>query len=351
MPSVTLLPTPEPEKMPIRWPWPQVSRPSIARTPVDSGASIRGRSTAGGGARSSGTRSASTRLRPAVDALGRGRRSRGPAAPCPTRSSAQRAHQPHAVAAPHAGHVAQRIDQRQLVAKADHLGRQRLAGLARSFDQRAPPARESRPRPPSCRRPTTPPFQGRRHHRRKLAAKSIIGRRHTPCAVSAAVSLREPCISGAPTYAAKACPRRRALYDQGQLLFDPRSCAFDLLVDPSVLRLHDTAALRHAGIGDQLGRRGTAPVPATAPRPGPAPDDRRDESARERLAAGGQLEGLTDVAWPGSGDRAQLAANNARRSPRPSGMPGTPTRRSSRLASLSIARTACSKAGRRVWSR
>src|SRR5437762_53556 len=34
MPRVTLLPTPEPEKIPIRCPSPQVSSPSIARTPA-----------------------------------------------------------------------------------------------------------------------------------------------------------------------------------------------------------------------------------------------------------------------------------------------------------------------------
>ena len=37
MPSSVLLPTPEPAKMPMRWPLPQVSRPSMARTPVASG--------------------------------------------------------------------------------------------------------------------------------------------------------------------------------------------------------------------------------------------------------------------------------------------------------------------------
>jgi len=36
MPSRVDLPTPEPEKMPTRWPLPRVSRPSMARTPVES---------------------------------------------------------------------------------------------------------------------------------------------------------------------------------------------------------------------------------------------------------------------------------------------------------------------------
>jgi hypothetical protein len=60
MPSVTLLPTPEPEKMPMRCPRPHVSRASIARMPVESGWSIRGRSTALGGWQLKLTRPGST---------------------------------------------------------------------------------------------------------------------------------------------------------------------------------------------------------------------------------------------------------------------------------------------------
>ena len=37
MPNSTLLPTPEPEKMPLRWPRPTVSIASIARMPVAMG--------------------------------------------------------------------------------------------------------------------------------------------------------------------------------------------------------------------------------------------------------------------------------------------------------------------------
>ena len=42
MPSSVVLPTPEPAKMPMRWPRPQGTRPSSARTPSGSGRSIRG---------------------------------------------------------------------------------------------------------------------------------------------------------------------------------------------------------------------------------------------------------------------------------------------------------------------
>src|SRR5439155_14914261 len=50
MPSSVLLPTPEPAKMPMRWPRPQVSRPSRARTPVASGVRIGWRPSGFGGA-------------------------------------------------------------------------------------------------------------------------------------------------------------------------------------------------------------------------------------------------------------------------------------------------------------
>ena len=47
MPSLTLLPTPEPEKIPIRWPRPQGSSASLARIPLASELSLVGRSSAG----------------------------------------------------------------------------------------------------------------------------------------------------------------------------------------------------------------------------------------------------------------------------------------------------------------
>ena len=56
MPSSVLLPTPEPAKMPTRWPWPSVSSPSIARTPVSSGSVMIWRCSGCGGSAASGTR-------------------------------------------------------------------------------------------------------------------------------------------------------------------------------------------------------------------------------------------------------------------------------------------------------
>ena len=138
MPSVTLLPTPEPEKMPIRWPRPQVSRPSIARTPVESGVSIRGRSVAGGGAPASGRPLGQHGRRAMVDGSSAG----VDHAAQQFRADAQRPPrlpQAHAVAVPDARHFAKRIDDRFLAAKADDF----------SFDRRLPPAARS----PRRRRP------------------------------------------------------------------------------------------------------------------------------------------------------------------------------------------------------
>ena len=137
MPSVTLLPTPEPEKTPIRWPRPQVSRPSIARTPVESGASIRGRSVASGGGvlqskcarcRTGGGRWSIAWPRASITR---------PSSSVPTRSIRRVRCQPHAVAAAHAGHFAERINDRFAAAKADDFGFDRLAGQALDFDDRA----------------------------------------------------------------------------------------------------------------------------------------------------------------------------------------------------------------------
>ena len=51
MPSSVLLPTPLPPNRPMRWPRPQVSSASMARTPVPSGAAIGSRASglSGGG--------------------------------------------------------------------------------------------------------------------------------------------------------------------------------------------------------------------------------------------------------------------------------------------------------------
>ena len=48
-PSSVLFPTPLPPKMPMRWPLPQGSRPSMARIPVTSGSTMCSRSSGPGG--------------------------------------------------------------------------------------------------------------------------------------------------------------------------------------------------------------------------------------------------------------------------------------------------------------
>ena len=49
MPSKVDLPTPEPAKMPIRWPWQSGVKMSITRTPLFNGVLTRSRHSAGGG--------------------------------------------------------------------------------------------------------------------------------------------------------------------------------------------------------------------------------------------------------------------------------------------------------------
>ena len=55
MPSKVLLPTPDPAKIPIRWPVPTVNIPSIALTPTSKRSSIGGRVNGLGGSCSVGT--------------------------------------------------------------------------------------------------------------------------------------------------------------------------------------------------------------------------------------------------------------------------------------------------------
>ncbi len=112
--------------MPIRWPLPQVSRPSIARTPVESGASIRGRVQGCGGMRwkrfgpmSAGCGLPSTAL--PVASMHAAQQLIAHAQP------ARGADQAHAVAVAHAGQIGKGIEQRQVVAEADHLGHERRA--------------------------------------------------------------------------------------------------------------------------------------------------------------------------------------------------------------------------------
>ena len=135
MPSSTLLPTPEPAKIPIRCPLPQVNRPSMARMPVPSGWSIRGRVQACGGWRSKAARSASagcglpSTARPEAS-------STRPSSPSPTRSQRAVCRKPHAVAVANARQIAQGVEQRHFVAEADHLGQQGRAGFPLDFRDR-----------------------------------------------------------------------------------------------------------------------------------------------------------------------------------------------------------------------
>ena len=89
---------------------------------------MRGRVQGSGGGRLSEVRSAKRRLRPAVDGVAFGvdhaaQQLRSDAQP------ARGAHQPHAIAAAHAAQIAQGVEHRQIVAKADHFGPQRRARL------------------------------------------------------------------------------------------------------------------------------------------------------------------------------------------------------------------------------
>ena len=115
--------------MPSRWPRPQVSRASIAWTPVASGSRIRGRSTRRRRLAVERHAAEQHRLRPAVDRSGRGRRSRGPAI---RRRSAACAWcvRADAVAAAHAGRGGEQVDEGRAVAEADHFARGRRARLA-----------------------------------------------------------------------------------------------------------------------------------------------------------------------------------------------------------------------------
>ena len=79
MPSSEDLPTPEPAKMPRRWPRPQGTSASSARTPSDTRSSMRGRASGSGGAASAG-RHARAGSGPGRRSGGRGRRARGRAA-------------------------------------------------------------------------------------------------------------------------------------------------------------------------------------------------------------------------------------------------------------------------------
>ena len=91
----------------------------------------------------------------------------------PSRSSPTRSHrdvrdQPHAVAAPHAVEAAERIEQRQVVAESDHLGRSGGPCSPLDLDQR--PDRRGKPghRGRHADRPRHAAHQRRRHDRIEL---------------------------------------------------------------------------------------------------------------------------------------------------------------------------------------
>ena len=129
-----LLPTPEPAKIPIRCPLPQVSIASIARTPVASGSTIRGRSQGRGGATEEGGAVCQGRLRLAVHGVAV-RVQHAAQQFLPHAEPPRGARQANAIAVTHAGRFGKGIQQRQVVAKADHLGQQRLARLPLDLGQ------------------------------------------------------------------------------------------------------------------------------------------------------------------------------------------------------------------------
>ncbi len=126
MPSSEDLPTPEPAKMPRRWPRPQGTRASRARTPSDTRSVMRGRSIGLGGAASIFDRGRSSTGGPP---------SMGRPSPSSTRpSSAGAVGNPDRlagggdpVAGPDAVHLAQRHQQGAPGPEADDLGRRRMA--------------------------------------------------------------------------------------------------------------------------------------------------------------------------------------------------------------------------------
>ena len=111
MPRSTLLPTPEPAKMPSRWPRPQVSIASITWTPVARASRIRGRSTRRRRLAVERHAAEEHRLRPAVDraAVGVDHAAQQAAAAA---ERAGRALEPHAVAAADAGGAGEQVDAR-----------------------------------------------------------------------------------------------------------------------------------------------------------------------------------------------------------------------------------------------
>ena len=121
MPSSEDLPTPEPAKMPRRWPRPQGTSASRARTPRDTRSSMRGRERGSGGEASAG--------RHCVSGIGprpsSGRPRPSSARPSSASDTSTFNGWPEAITrapGPMPGRVAQRHQQRAAGAEADHLG-------------------------------------------------------------------------------------------------------------------------------------------------------------------------------------------------------------------------------------
>ena len=136
--------------MPIRCPLPQVNRPSIARTPVASGSSMRGRVHGSGGARLSDVRSASAGCgRPSM-ALPSASITR-PSSSGPTRS--QRVVRTSRTRLPRRTPLKslKRIEARSGRRGSRPLRPAAACPTAAGSRPRRPPARETRPPRPSCR--------------------------------------------------------------------------------------------------------------------------------------------------------------------------------------------------------
>ena len=121
MPSSEDLPTPEPAKMPRRWPRPQGTIASSARTPSDTRSSMRGRESGSGGEASAG-RHCVFGIGP-LPSSGRPRPSSArPSSASETSTFKRLAGGGHARARADARRVAQRHQQRAAGAEADDLG-------------------------------------------------------------------------------------------------------------------------------------------------------------------------------------------------------------------------------------
>ncbi len=142
MPSSDDLPTPEPAKIPSRWPRPQGTSVSSARTPSGRRVSIM-RARAASRAASATVERCIVGLERAARrrSAGRGRRARARAARRrPSSSNGARRSAITRLPGRDPAHLAERHQQRLAVAEADHLGRDRARRRPGSIEQRSPTA-------------------------------------------------------------------------------------------------------------------------------------------------------------------------------------------------------------------